>query len=119
MRYRKLKNADLNISVIGFGCWQMGIRWWSGARDEETIPATQRAFDLGINLFDTADVYGFGHSEESLAKAFKGKRDKIIIASKVGLEWSENGRITHNLSRKYILKAVDESLKRLNNLFFL
>jgi len=114
MEYRTLGKTELKVSVIGFGCWQMGKKWWEGTKDEETIPAVNKAIDLGINLFDTADVYGFGHSEKILAKALGKKRKDIILATKVGLEWSAFGKITHNLSKKYILKAVDKSLKRLN-----
>ena len=113
MEYRKIKDVDLDISVIGFGCWQMGITWWTGTKDNETIPAVHKAIDSGVSLFDTADVYGFGHSEEVLAKAIADNRDKIIIATKVGLQWDDRGRISHNLKRDYVFKAVEDSLNRL------
>jgi aryl-alcohol dehydrogenase-like predicted oxidoreductase len=70
--------------------------------------------DLGINLFDVAPVYGFGHAEEVLGKALKGRRQKVLIASKCGLLWDGQRNITNNLTAKSILWEIDNSLRRLN-----
>ncbi len=114
MEYRFLGNSDLEVSTICFGCWAIGKwGWGNDVDDANSIAAIHRALDLGINFFDTADVYGRGHSEEILAKALGRRRKEVIIATKVGNRWDESGRIWGDLSREYILKAVDDSLRRL------
>ena len=113
MDYRQHKSSGLSISAIGFGCWQMGLKWWPGTRQEDTTAAVACAIEEGINLYDTADVYGFGHSEKALAEALGNKSKNVIISSKAGLKWDDRGRVTHNLSKQHILKAADDSLKRL------
>jgi aryl-alcohol dehydrogenase-like predicted oxidoreductase len=84
MEYRKLGSSDLHVSPIIFGAWAIGGWLWGGADDDEAIPAIHAAIDSGINTIDTAPVYGFGHSEEVVGRAIKGKRDKVIIATKCG-----------------------------------
>src|SRR5204863_7103996 len=69
MEYRRLGKTDLRASVVGFGCWAMGGRSWGKVDDGACVAAIHRALDLGVNLFDTAPAYGFGHSEELLGKA--------------------------------------------------
>ena len=113
MEYRKLGETDLNVSVVGFGCWAAGAKGWGKVDDNESIAAMQRAIDLGINLFDTADEYGWGHSEEILGKAIKGRRDGLVIATKVGRTVDETGKYGLDASRKHIFEAVEGSLKRL------
>jgi len=114
MEYRQLGSSDLKVSVVSFGCWAMGKQGWGDVQDEETIAAVHRALDLGINLFDTADIYGFGHSEEVLARALEGHRKEVIVATKVGNRWDEaTGKTWPDLSRSYITKAVENSLRRL------
>lgn len=81
MRYRQLGSTDLNVSEISFGTWAIGGAWGE-TNDKEALNGLERAMDEGVNFFDTADVYGDGHSEELLAKATKGKEDKIYVASK-------------------------------------
>lgn len=113
MEYKKLGSTSLNISRIGFGCWAIGGYGWGKVNDEESIFAIKRALELGINFFDTADVYGFGHSEEILGKALGKKRKDIVIATKFGLKWDEKGNLERDASPKRIEKALDASLKRL------
>lgn len=116
MEYRTLGGSDLEVSVIGFGAWGIGgAPFWKTEGDDESIRAIRKAFDLGITLFDTAPVYGFGHSEELMGKALKPVRDKAIIATKCGLSWSkeELGAISNDCTKKAILKEIDQSLKRL------
>lgn len=116
MEYRKLGDSDLEVSVIGFGAWGIGgAPFWKSEGDEMSMRAIKKAFDLGITFFDTAPVYGFGHSEELMGKALKPVRDKVIIATKCGLSWEREklGAISNDCTKKAILKEIDLSLKRL------
>ncbi len=119
MNYRKFGKTDLLVSEIGFGAWGIGgpamvgdvAIGWGDVDDSTSILALNKSFDLGINFYDTADFYGFGHSEELIGKVF-GNRDDVIIASKVGHR-VEDEKILLDYSKKHILKSCDESLKRL------
>ena len=113
MEYNNLGVSTLNISKVGFGCWAVGGNW-GDTDDKKSVETIRKAVDLGINFFDTADSYGFGHSEVLLGKALGKKRKDVIIATKVGLAWDDHGCIFKASSRQHILSAVDESLKRLN-----
>lgn len=114
MFYKQLGKSDLRVSTICFGCWAIGKwGWGSDVNDKDSIAAIHKALDLGINFFDTADVYGRGYSEQLLAKALGRRRKYVIIATKVGNRWDESVRIWGDLSKKYILKSVENSLKRL------
>lgn len=112
MKYRALGRSDLEVSVVGFGCWAIGARNWGVVRDADSTAAVRRALELGVNFFDTADVYGMGHSEEVLGKAVRRAPD-AIVATKAGLAWDENGRCRHDLSPSRIKAACDASVKRL------
>jgi len=112
MEYRRLGDTDLEISEIGFGCWAMG-GGWGQIDDKESIAAARRALDLGMNFFDTADIYGFGHSEEVLAKALGARRKDVIVATKVGLAWDIHGCMFRASYRSHIMKGVEASLVRL------
>lgn len=81
MKYRQLGDTELKISELSFGTWAIGGSWGK-TNDKEAIKAIHTAMEKGVNFFDTADVYGDGHSEELLAKATKGKEDEIYIATK-------------------------------------
>ncbi len=108
MKYQLLGKSSLNISKIGFGC--MSLK--PDQIDFNNLIDT--AIDDGINYFDTADLYDKGLNETLLGKAFKGKRDKVIIASKAGNQWRKDGTgWDWNPRKDYILKCADESLKRL------
>ena len=121
MNYRMLGRTGLKVSEIGFGAWAIGGPaklgeaniGWGPVDDRESIRALNAAFDQGVNFFDTADVYGWGHSEEIIGKTFHKKRDKIIIASKVGNRIDENGRWVKDFSPEWVKKAVVASLRRL------
>lgn len=114
MKFKKVDKINEKLSVIGFGCWGIsGPEYWDGTTDESSIKAIHKAIEYGVNFFDVAPVYGFGHAEEVLGKAIKGFRSKIIIATKCGLIWDEQKRITNNLKPKSIFKEVEDSLKRL------
>ncbi len=119
MNYRKFGNTDLVVSEVGFGAWAIGgpamvgdlAIGWGDVDDATSIEALKKSFDLGINFYDTADLYGFGHSEELIGKVFGGRAD-VIIASKVGHR-VENQQILLDYTKQHILKSCDESLKRL------
>src|SRR5437764_10231217 len=121
MRYRRYKNADLAVSEVGFGLWTISTGWWGNFTEAEAIALMHKAFDLGITLFDAADTYGNGLSEELLAKAFPKQRDEIVIATKVGYDFvnygEERGRgqreIPQDFSSEAIVRATDAALKRL------
>jgi len=117
MRTRKLGWTDLKLTTIGLGTWAMGgAAWkfsWGPQDDQESISAIRRALELGINWIDTAAVYGLGHSEELVAKAIRGLRDKPIIATKCERVWDKNGNISGRLKRESIRSEVEASLKRL------
>ena len=117
MEYRKLGSSDLNVSVIGFGAWGIGgAPFWSSEGDNISIKSIQKAYDMGINFFDTAPVYGFGLSERLIGKALKPVRDKVILATKCGLRWEKEaiGSVSKNATRKSILEEIDHSLERLD-----
>lgn len=114
MEFTKIGNTDINCSRIGLGTWAMGGWLWGGSDKKQCIRTIYKAFDEGINLIDTAPVYGFGVSEEIVGEAVKGinSRDNLVIATKAGLEWRD-GKVYRNSSKERILKEVDDSLKRL------
>jgi aryl-alcohol dehydrogenase-like predicted oxidoreductase len=119
MNYRKFGNTDLQASEIGFGAWAIGGNamvgdvaiGWGKADDATSTEAINKSLDLGINFFDTADIYGLGHSEELLGDALRGKKD-IVLATKVG-NVSRNEQFTVDYSKEHILSACEASLKRL------
>jgi aryl-alcohol dehydrogenase-like predicted oxidoreductase len=108
MDYRILGKSDLLISRIGFGCMSLD------SKDPESENLLNRALDAGINYFDTADMYQQGANEILLGRAFAGKRNQIILATKVGHRWKPDGTGWEwNPSKEHILSAIDQSLERL------
>jgi aryl-alcohol dehydrogenase-like predicted oxidoreductase len=107
-------NIPLPISRIGLGTWAIGGWMWGGSDETESIKTIQHAVDLGINLIDTAPVYGFGHSEEIVGKALAdgGRRDKAVLATKVALEWVD-GNVYRNSTPGRIRQEIEDSLRRL------
>src|SRR4026209_2438673 len=87
MRFRTYKNTDLTVSEGGFGLWTISTAWWGNFTEGEAIALLHKAFDLGVTLFDAADTYGNGLSEELLAKAFPRQRAELVIATKVGYDF--------------------------------
>lgn len=114
MEIIEIKNIDQKVSRIGLGTWAIGGWMWGGTDEAESIKTIHSALDKGINLIDTAPAYGFGLSEEIVGKAVKeyGGREKIVISSKVGIEWND-GKVFRNSSKERIEKEIDDSLKRL------
>ncbi|HUT59668.1 MAG TPA: aldo/keto reductase [Phycisphaerae bacterium] len=87
MQYRRLGESDLNISVVTFGAWAIGGWMWGGQDEADAVAAIRKAIDLGVTTIDTAAVYGFGASEELIAKAVGKDRDRVLIFTKYGLRW--------------------------------
>lgn len=117
MNYRELGTTGINVSEIGFGTWAIGGRTPGqtsyGATDDVTsLDALRAALDYGITFFDTANIYGNGHSEELLGQAFTQDRSRVIIASKCGMQ-DMSGQ--HDLSPAALRTSVEGSLRRLNS----
>jgi aryl-alcohol dehydrogenase-like predicted oxidoreductase len=114
METLQISSLKKPASRICLGTWAIGGWMWGGTEEQESIETILKAFELGINMIDTAPVYGFGKSEEIVGKALKqyGKRENIILATKVGLEWND-GNVSRNSSRQRIMQEIDDSLKRL------
>ena len=121
MRFRTYKNTDLTVSEVGFGLWTISTGWWGNFTEGEAVALMHKAFDLGMTLFDAADTYGNGLSEELIAKAFPNQRDQIVIATKVGYDFVHHGEargrgqreIPQDFSPEAIRRATDAALKRL------
>ncbi len=121
MKYRRLGRTDLNVSEVGFGVWSVATNWW-GVNDEALGKRLlRRAFDLGINFYDTADVYGNGRGETMLAEALAGvPRDRVVIATKFGYDFYSHQRersghreLPQDFSPAFVRRALEESLRRL------
>jgi len=113
---RPLGRTGLDVSEIGFGAWAIGGNAhgnsYGPTKDTESIEAVRRAVDLGVNFFDTADVYGWGHSEEVLGQALEGRREEVFLATKVGGDFYRGG-VRMNFDPGYLAFALDRSLQRL------
>jgi aryl-alcohol dehydrogenase-like predicted oxidoreductase len=121
MRYRTYKSTDLTVSEVGFGLWTISTGWWGNFTEGEAVALMHKAFDLGMTLFDAADTYGNGLSEELIAKAFPKQRDEIVIATKVGYDFVHHGNargrgqreIPQDFSPEAVTRATEAALKRL------
>jgi aryl-alcohol dehydrogenase-like predicted oxidoreductase len=123
MKYRKLGENGPVISTVGFGAWGISGRDWGKTDDENSKKAIHAALDAGVNFIDTADVYGFGHSEELIGQVLdeRADKDRIVIASKGGNNFypflgqdHKTTPINNDYSVKHLEFAVENSLKRLN-----
>ena len=113
MEYLKIAGLPLEASRIALGTWAIGGWMWGGTEESDAIRTIHAALDHGINLIDTAPVYGFGRSEELVGKALKGgRREGAIIATKVGLDWG-SGKILRNSTQALLRRELEESLRRL------
>jgi aryl-alcohol dehydrogenase-like predicted oxidoreductase len=120
MNYRTYRNTDLRVSEVGFGMWTVSTGWWGSFTELEAINLLRKAFDLGVTLFDAADTYGNGLSEELIAKAFSHQRDQIVIATKIGYDFVNHGNerrgqreIPQDFSPVALVRATESALKRL------
>lgn len=120
MRYRTFPGTDITVSEVGFGVWSVATTWW-GVKDEHLgIDLLKGAYALGVTFYDTADVYGKGRGETILAKAFKGMREKVVIATKFGYdiythpgERTGHSELPQRWDPDFIRFACEQSLKRL------
>ncbi len=122
MKYRTYPNTDVTVSEVGFGLWTTSTGWWGEKTDDDAVALLREAFDLGVTLFDAADTYGNGRSEEQLAKAFGARRDRVVYATKFGYDFytprnveSRRGQfeLPHDFSPAFVRRALEESLRRL------
>jgi aryl-alcohol dehydrogenase-like predicted oxidoreductase len=114
MELTEIPGTSLKASPVAIGTWAIGGWMWGGTDEAESIATIQAAFEHGINIVDTAPVYGFGRSEEIVGKAIAEgwRRSDVLIATKAGLQW-DGGRVSRNASRARILREVEDSLRRL------
>lgn len=108
----RIPGIDTPVSRIGLGTWAIGGWMWGGTDEARSIETIRGAVQGGINLIDTAPVYGFGRSEEIVGKALEGIRDQAVIATKVALEWPDE-QVRRNASAARIRQEVEDSLRRL------
>lgn len=115
MKTRRLPGTDLDLSVVGFGAWAIGGRHWGDdVRDEDSIAAIHAALDEGITWFDTAPIYGDGHSDEVLRKALGDvHREGVLVATKVGVVYGEDGHVHSHLTPENITADLEATLTRL------
>jgi aryl-alcohol dehydrogenase-like predicted oxidoreductase len=114
MEFAPIAGTPLKISRVGLGTWAIGGWMWGGGDDSAALRTIQSAFDHGINLIDTAPVYGFGRSEEIVGQALASAklRERAVLATKVGLDWKD-GKPFRHASRQRIMQEIEDSLRRL------
>ncbi len=121
MKYRNVANTNISVSEVGLGLWTLSTGWWGDVTDEQAIAMMRKAYeDYGITLFDAADTYGAGRSEELLNKAFGHMRDKVVYATKFGYDFYNNDtsragqrELPQDLRPEFIRFACEQSLKRM------
>jgi aryl-alcohol dehydrogenase-like predicted oxidoreductase len=120
MKTRTYPNSDIAVSEVGFGLWTTATGWWGTMSDDEAVALLHEAHDLGITLFDAADTYGNGRSEDQLAKAFAGRRERVVYSTKFGYDFYNHGgerkgqsEIPHDFSPPFVRFALEQSLRRL------
>ena len=114
LEYINIEGTNLVSSRIALGTWAIGGWMWGGTDEKESIRTIHAALDQGIKLIDTAPIYGYGRSEEIVGEALRqhGRRESVILATKVGIDWT-NGKIERNCTRQRILQELEDSLRRL------
>jgi aryl-alcohol dehydrogenase-like predicted oxidoreductase len=119
MKYRNLGGTDIRVSEVGFGVWTVSTGWWGEVDEARSVDLLRKAFERGINYFDTADTYGSGLGETLLADAFGGMRDEVVISTKIGYDFYNHTARRGQQERpqvwseEFISFALDQSLKRL------
>jgi aryl-alcohol dehydrogenase-like predicted oxidoreductase len=120
MKYRTYPNSDVTVSEVGFGLWTTSTGWWGDKSDDEAVAMLRAAYDLGITLYDAADTYGNGRSEEQLAAAFADRRERVVYATKFGYDFSTSAQerrgqseLPQDFSPAFVRRALEDSLRRL------
>ena len=119
MRYRKLGDTDIRVSEVGFGVWTVSTGWWGEVDERRSVDLLRKAYEKGINYFDTADTYGSGLGETMLADAFGGMRDEVVISTKIGYDFYNHTKRRgqqerpQDWSEDFIRFALEQSLERL------
>jgi aryl-alcohol dehydrogenase-like predicted oxidoreductase len=120
MKYRTYPNSDVTVSEVGFGLWTTSTGWWGEKSDDDAVAMLRAAHDLGITLYDAADTYGNGRSEEQLAAAFSDRRERVVYATKFGYDFSASGQerrgqseLPQDFSPAFVRHALEDSLRRL------
>jgi len=121
MKYRTYPKTDITVSEVGFGLWTTATGWWGEMSDDQAVALLHEALDLGVTLFDAADTYGNGRSEEQLAKAFRSRRSDVVYSTKFGYDFytyagERKGQqeIPHDFSPAFVRYALEQSLRRLD-----
>ena len=115
MRYKHVGNAGIDISALAVGTWAIGGQQWGDVNEKDSIDAIRAMINGGVNLVDTAPIYGNGHSEEVVGKALEnGYREKVFLATKFSISNDENGAVINNGSYENAIWECEQSLKRLN-----
>jgi aryl-alcohol dehydrogenase-like predicted oxidoreductase len=114
LKYRKLGKSGISVSEIGFGAWTLGLDWWGKKiEDDEAKRMLKRAFDLGINYFETGDIYGRGKSEKLIGEVFSGMRNEVVLSTKYGYDIYSNEQIGHKeLPQKFTEEFTNFALKK-------
>jgi len=119
LKYKKLGKSGIEVSEIGFGAWTIALNWWGKEIDaDEAKRMLKKAYDCGINFFETGDMYGKGKSEKLIGEAFKGMRNEVVISTKYGYDFETAEQIGHKelpqkFDEKFTLNALEKSLERL------
>lgn len=119
MNYNKLGKTDIKVSELGFGAWSIALDWWGKKIEEdEAKRMLKKAYDLGINFFETGDMYGKGKSERLIGEVFKDMRDEVVLSTKYGYDFSKVEQIGHSelpqkFDEDFTRKALRASLERL------
>jgi aryl-alcohol dehydrogenase-like predicted oxidoreductase len=122
MKYRTYPGSDVRVSEVGFGLWTTSTGWWGEKTDDDAVAMLHEAYDLGITLYDAADTYGNGRSETQLARAFSGRRESVVYATKFGYDITapdasaRRGQfeLPQDFSPAFVRRALEASLRRLN-----
>jgi aryl-alcohol dehydrogenase-like predicted oxidoreductase len=120
MKYRTYPRSDVTVSEVGFGLWTTSTGWWGEKSDDEAVAMLRAAYDLGITLYDAADTYGNGRSEDQLANAFADRREHVVYATKFGYDFSTSAQerrgqaeLPQDFSPAFVRRALEASLRRL------
>lgn len=120
MKYRTYPNSNVTVSEVGFGLWTTSTGWWGDMTDDDAVAMLHEAFALGVTLYDAADTYGNGRSEEQLGAAFANRREDVVYATKFGYDFAGNAgkrrgqfELPQDFSPAFVRKALEESLRRL------